>query len=127
MSSTPATHFNRGEATVTADKTLAAADSGLVQNVTADGKVITLPAAGATTVGLTFTVRNGGAYDGAVGISVSPNASDQIIGNGFTAADNKDAINTKTTARPGDELTLVSDGSAGWFVHNVVGTWAREA
>lgn len=111
-------------ANVATNKTVAEADCGVIQNVTVDGVVITLPA---TTVGMTFIVRNGSSSSGTVGVSISPNALDKIMGNGFTSADNKDAINTKATAKPGDQMVLVADGVNGWFVQSVVGTWAREA
>lgn len=111
-------------ATVSTNKTVAAIDSGVTQIVDTDAVVVTLPA---TAVGLTVKVRNGSSAEGAVGINISPNSADQILGNGFTAADNKDAINTKATAKPGDEMTLVADGSLGWYVQSVIGTWAREA
>lgn len=118
-----ADHLKREAEAVAANKTLDAGDSGVVQNVTASSTV-TLPS---TAVGLHYTIRNGGSgsTDGAVTINVSPAALDQIIGNGFTAADNKDAINT--LGRAGDEITLVGDGASGWHVANVVGTWTREA
>lgn len=108
---------------VTGAKTLDGGDNGVVQNVTSSATV-TLPA---TSAGTTYTIRNGGSgsTDGAVTVTVSPNAVDQIIGNGFTAADNKDAINTLGNA--GDEITLVGNGTTGWIVSNVVGTWTREA
>lgn len=116
---------------VTGAKTLDEGDSGVVQNVTATATV-TLPA---TVVGTTYTIRNGGdnpagtpsgaGADGSVTVTISPNASDKIMGNGFTSADNKDMINT--LGNVGDEVTLVADGSAGWLVANVVGTWTREA
>jgi hypothetical protein len=115
-------------------KTLADTDCGLVQNVIADSIVITLPA---TVVGYHFTVRNGGvkstsgpkgtASDGTVLVAISPNASDKIAGNAFTAADNKDALNTKATSHLGDEMQLVGDGVNGYMVTRVIGTWAREA
>lgn len=106
-----------------ANDTMAAADSGIVHVVDTDAVVITLPA---TAVGLVITVMNGAA-DGAALVSVSPAAADQIIGNGFTAADNKDAQNTKATAKKGDFITLVADGASGWYVTAVRGIWAREA
>lgn len=119
---------------VTSNKTLTAADQGIVQNVTVDGVVVTLPATG---VGLTFTVRNGGdnpsgtpagaVADGSAGVSISPAAADQLIGNGFTAADNKDAVNTKETSKVGDEMTVVGEGTNGYNIVSVKGTWAREA
>lgn len=117
----------RGEksVTVSANKSLVAADAGIVQEVDTDAVVITLPA---TAIGLVFTIRNAGA-DGAVEVKVSPAAADLIQGNGFTAADNKDAINTKATAKKGDEITIIGDGlvAAGWTLHQVAGIWAREA
>ncbi len=114
----------RQSADVAADKTLAEADSGVVQNVTADGKVLTLPS---TVVGMKFVIRNGGSSNGVVGVTVSPAAADKIMGNGYTSADNKDAVNTKATALVGDELTLIGDGANGWFIEKVVGIWAKEA
>lgn len=116
-----ATQGMKTEKHATSD-TLAAADCGIVHEVTDDAAVITLPA---TAAGLTFTIMNGG-EDGEVVATVSPNASDKIMGNGFTAADNKDAINTKATAKKGDFITLVGEGVDGWYVTAVKGTWARE-
>lgn len=119
---------------VTTNKTLAAADAGIVQNVTVDGVVITLPS---TADGLSFTIRNGGdnptgtpagaVADGSAGVSVSPAALDQIIGNGFTPADDKDAINTKATSVVGDEITLIGGDANGWVLTQVKGIWARQA
>lgn len=128
--------LDRQSVDVSADKTLAATDCGIVQNVIADGKVITLPS---TAAGLSFTIRNGGApaggsagsgSDGSVLVAISPAAADGITGNGFTAANNKDALNTKLTSRVGDEITLTGTGNAGtaaWIISRVSGTWVREA
>lgn len=111
-------------------KTLAIGDSGIVQNVKAS-VTITLPA---TVVGYCFIIRNAGALaggtvgsgsNGSVTINVSPNASDKIAGIGFTATDDKDAINT--LGNVGDEIVLVGDGANGWFVLSSKGTWTREA
>ncbi len=125
---------NRTWVNVTEAKTLALADCGIVQNVIADNVTVTLPA---TTAGAQFIVRNGGVAPsgGAAGavsdasalITVAPNASDQIAGNAFTAADNKAALNTKATARVGDEIKLTGDGTNGWCVSEVKGVWARAA
>lgn len=121
---------------VTENKTLAITDQGIVQVVKTDAITVTLPA---TVVGYNFTVRNGGekvSEDGPVGavhnnsvaVKVSPNASDLIAGGEIaTAADDKDYINTKTTAIVGDEVTLVGNGTTGWNVLNQIGVWAREA
>lgn len=119
---------------VTTDKTLAATDCGVIQNITADALTVTLPA---TSVGLSFIIRNGGdnasgtpsgaVADGSCAVTISPNASDKIMGNGFTAADNKDIVNTKATSFVGDFVRLVADGVDGWYIAEISGTWARQS
>jgi hypothetical protein len=116
-------HTAQKSQTKSADTTLTAGDSGIVTYVDTDGKVITLPA---TAAGITYTIVNAGA-DGAVAVAISPASSDKIQGAGLTAADNKDLINTKATAKKGDSVTLVGDGADGWFIQSMHGTWAREA
>lgn len=120
-----------------ASKVLTAADEGLVQNVTVDGITITLPA---TAAGASYTIRNGGAApsggpagatsDQSVAVTVAPNSADGFTGNGFTAATNKAAINTKATAQVGDEIRVLGSGTTGvtgWNFSEVKGTWARQA
>ncbi len=109
--------YNQAVAVAT-NKTLAATDCGTVQDVTATC-TITLPA---TAVGDFFIVRVG---KPGITVTVSPNASDNIRGNGFTAADDKDAIATNQPA--GSFLKLVADGAAGQTVVGVRGTWTRQA
>jgi len=99
-------------------KTVDDTDCGLVQNITATC-TITLPA---TVVGYAYTFRVGAA---GITVNISPNASDKIAGNGFTATDNKDAI--ATTQPVGSILSLVGDGVNGYMVSEVRGTWTREA
>ena len=98
-------------------------DSGKVIVITGDDQTVTLPA---TQEGLIYTIVVGGTST-STGLSISPNANDQIIGLGITAADNKDLINTQATQRVGDSVTLVGNGSTGWLAINASGTWAREA
>ena len=105
-------------ATVTGAKALAIADQGVVQDVTATA-AITLPA---TVVGYSFTVRVGAPGKT---VSVAPNASDLIAGNGFTAADNKSLIFTNQPA--GSFVTLIGNGTTGWNVVGISGTATREA
>ena len=115
-------------------KTLAEADNGVIQNVIADAITITLPA---TVVGTTYIIRNGGVPktsgpagtgdNGSVLVTIAPNASDKIMGAGFTSADNKAALNTKATAQVGDYMVLVGDGVNGWMVQSYKGVWARQA
>jgi len=119
---------------VVANKTLALADCGIVQVVKLDAITITLPA---TVAGAYFRIVNGGVpvssgptgtgSNGQVLVTVAPNASDQIAGLGFTAADNKAALNTKATANVGDFIELVADATNGWVVTRAKGVWARAA
>ncbi len=120
---------------VTEAKTLAITDQGIVQVVKYDNAVITLPS---TVVGYSFTIANGGVPktsgptgtgdNGSAKVSVSPAALDLIAGGEIaTAADDKDYINTKATARVGDEVRIVGNGTTGWNVVGQKGIWAREA
>ena len=122
---------------VTENKTLAAEDSGLVQNVTASGVTIALPAV--ATQG-TFTIRDGGvkatgAATGAVASAarpiVDPNASDTIAGLNVegTEADGKYLRSASATASEGDEITIANTGATngGIIIGAVRGDWEREA
>jgi len=115
---------NRNAVVVTENKTLAAADCGIAQAVQTDAITITLPS---TAAGLSYRIENHGTANGACAVNVSPAAADKIMGAGFTAADNKDAINTKATAKADiDYIELVGDGVDGWYVKSYAGTWVRE-
>lgn len=122
------TRRTRKVAIVTADKTLTAADSGILQRVTVDGVVLTIPS---TALGLHFAFQNGGKNDGEVGFSINPQTADGVTGNGLTAAANKDVINTKATARVDDEIHLFGTGAAGVTAYvvaqPVVGVFERQA
>lgn len=126
------TYLARNVATVTGNKTLAAADAGTVQNVvptTAGTSVtITLPAVAAGNVGMSFTVRAGGPNNGDSPVTVTPNAADGVNGLGFTSATGKGPQVLAAVVRAGDEVTLQSSGVTGvnaWYVTNAVGTWTR--
>ena len=108
--------------TKSANYTMTEGDVGKVTYVDTDAKTITLPA---TVVGYVYTIVNAG-EDGTVGVTVSPNANDKIMGVGLTAADDKDLVNTKATAKKGDYIKLLGDGALGWYVIEIEGTWARE-
>lgn len=119
---------------VSENKTLAIEHQGVVQNVIADGINITLPA---TVVGYNYTIRNGGVpvtsgpagtgSDGSAIVKITPNSSDLIAGLELTASDADSINNTKATARVGDEITLVANGTTGWNVMGVKGIWAQIA
>ena len=115
-------HLHTSQVTeyVSATKTLDSEDSGKILLIDTDAFTITLPS---TAVGLTYTFVNVGA-DAAVLITISPASDDQIIGVDITAADDTDLTNTKTTAKYGDYVRIFGDGSAGWYVQDMRGTWA---
>lgn len=99
-------------------------DSGVVFEAGAADLVFTLPA---TAAGLHYTfVLAAAGLSAGTGLSISPNAADQIIGNGFTPADDKDAICAGSGDRAGDMIELVGDGNLGWYITGVIGTWTRE-
>ena len=113
-------------------------DCGAVITTATDNAVITLPDAAAGNKGCQITLFNTGA-DTAALISLSPHSSDGIDGNciGTTGAGaatlvnlsgtvDKDAQNTKATSNKGDSITVVSDGTAGWYVVNCMGIWASQ-
>lgn len=118
---------------VSANNTVAAADSGVVLNIVEDAIVTTLPS---TAAGLTVIVRIGGkpaggsvgsGDDASVGHAISPAAADKIIGLGAAGADNKDLLMVKASSKVGDYVKLVGDGAEGWYVQEAVGEWTREA
>lgn len=108
---------------ITATKTLSYGDSGKVFLVGTDALVITLPA---TKAGVRYTFINSGA-DGNNVITVSPNEVDAVIGTIAaviaTGSDDGDLANTKGTANKGDWVTIVGDGSAGWYITGGDGIW----
>lgn len=105
------------------NKTLDPEDVGKVLYVTVDAKTITLPA---TVIGYgPIVIMNGGA-NGAVLVTVSPNANDKIMGANLAGVDDKDRLNTKVTAFTGDYITIRADGVAGWYVEAERGIWAAE-
>jgi hypothetical protein len=106
--------------------TVTAADSGTIFIAGAADIVFTLPA---TIAGLRygFVIATAGLSAG-TGLSVSPAAADKIMGNGFTSADNKDAICAGSGDREGDQIRIFADGVDGWYFDGpALGTWTREA
>lgn len=99
-------------------------DSGAVYEVTTDTKVVTLPA---TAVGLEFTIMNMAA-DGAALVEVNFQSGDKNLGGCGVAAgaDGKKLSNTKATAKKGDFITFVADGTDGYRIKAIRGTWAQE-
>jgi hypothetical protein len=115
------------------DTILTAADHNKVFAIATDAKTFTLPA---TIAGFECEFINLGAA-GDVGFSVSPAAADGIVGTFTLAASvvsvdgtvNKDIINTKATALPGNRVRLFGTGVTGtsaWVVKTATGIFAQE-
>lgn len=98
--------------------TLTEADSGKVFVSDTAEAVYTLPA---TAAGLTFTFVVG-VVSVTTGLSVSPQAADKIVIG--AKADDADLVNTQATEVVGDTVTLVGNGTTGWVVTSMRGTWA---
>jgi hypothetical protein len=81
---------------------------------------VTLPP---TQAGLKYTLVVG-TVTSSTGHSFHPDAADKIMGNGLSLADHANIYCTPATDRVGDSITLVGDGSDGWYITAVVGTWA---
>ncbi|OHB50505.1 MAG: hypothetical protein A2Y10_18070 [Planctomycetes bacterium GWF2_41_51] len=111
--------------TKAANANAAVTESGVCYDCTVDTVVITLPA---TAVGLEFTVMNTAA-DGAALVEVDFQAVDKNLGGLGIAAggDGKKLSNTKLTAKKGDFITFAADGTDGYRIKAIRGTWAQEA
>jgi hypothetical protein len=111
--------------TLSGTKTFDAEDSGKLfcVDADADADALTLPAVAA---GLNLTILAVGAF-GTTAVTISPNASDMILGPDITGADDKDLILTKATQRRGDFVSLISADADGYIVTAMRGTWARQA
>ena len=84
--------------------------------------VFTLPA---IAVGNVYTFVNT-AEDGVNNLTISPNSSDGILYLGGLT-DDKDLINTQSTSKVGDYVTIASlNSTAFWTVVDVQGVWAKE-
>lgn len=99
--------------------TVLVGETGTVFLATAADVVFTLPP---TQKGLTYTFINA-ALSAGTGLSISPNSSDNIN----EATDDKDLINEGATDVLGDSVTVVADGTLGWYTTSKIGTWAAEA
>ena len=111
-------------ATISANTTLDATHTGKLLWVDTDAVTITLPAIATGLDGV--MVVNGGSF-GTIAVTLSPNASDMILGPDITGADDKDLINTKATAKRGDFVVLGGNDADGYAVQAMSGTWARQA
>lgn len=101
--------------------TISAAVSGSTIVVTAEDITLTLPTAAA---GLNYRFI-ATSTAGAQGLAIDIPSGPKMYGNGFTAASGKGAWLTHATARAGDVIEVICDGTD-WYVTNVTGTWDRE-
>lgn len=118
---------------VTENKTLAAKDSGIVQNVIVEDVTVTIPATATEGV---WTVRDGGikSPDGAPGAivkpaapKVAPSADDTIAGFNVGGSDADGKYLTNAGGREGDEITVINTGATdGGLVVAAKGDWQRE-
>ena len=85
--------------------------------------VFTLPA---IAIGNVVTFVNTAA-DGGNNLTVSPNGSDGILYLGGLV-DDKDVVNTASTSKVGDYVTIASlNSTVFWTVVDVQGVWAKES
>jgi hypothetical protein len=125
---------NANQLLVTDNTTLTEDDSGKTINIATDAKVITLPLITADNLGMKFRFRNTGA-DGAVALTLSPDALDGINGTVANAAADsvasgvvsKDLVNTKATANNMDWIEIEAVALTKWAITGGVGIWASEA
>jgi len=85
--------------------------------------VFTLPA---IAIGNVFTFVNTAA-DGGNNLTIDPDTNDGILYLG-SLTDNKDLINTASTSKVGDYVTIASlNSTAHWTVVDAQGLWAKES
>ena len=122
---------------VSANNTVAAADSGVVLNIIADALVTTLPNITTARAGTRVIVKLGGVPAGgpvgsgankSVGHAISPHSSDKIVGLGAAGVADKDLLMVKASMQVGDYVILqAGDATEGnWNVVEAVGAWTRE-
>jgi hypothetical protein len=112
----------------TANFTITNSDGGKLFAINATASVVaTLPKAAAANKGMKVAITLVALPTSGAGASFSPQAADKIVGNGFTAAVDKDAIISAASDRIGDYLEVTSNGVDAWYITGVIGTVAREA
>ena len=98
-------------------------DSGKTLLSNTKDVVFTLPS---IAIGNVYTFVNTGA-DGQNNLTISPVSIDGILYAG-SLTDNKDLINTASTSKVGDYVTIASlNSTAHWTVVDVQGVWAKES
>jgi hypothetical protein len=125
---------------LTGDDTMAVSDCGKTVTTNDSGRVITLPDAAAGNIGCRITFIVTAADDNGI-VSISPHTSDGIYGQccgvndaattacvALSGAANKDLEDAAAEQNKGDSVTLVSDGSTGWYTVGCIGSgWGSES
>ena len=114
-------HANAITEVMTGDKTLDAQDVGKIMTSAVDSATVTLPA---TAAGLNYTIVE--LTDG-YKLTVQPHTNDQIYMPDILTDSDNGIVLTATTAKDGDLIKLMGDGSAGWYVTQLHGTWAAQS
>lgn len=117
--------FTTGVVTATASFTVGAEDSGVTYLIAKTSIIATLPA---TAAGLQyrFVLTSAGLASATqAGFKVKPVTADAINGNGLTSVD-ADRLRCAATAdREGDFVSIIGDGSNGWYITSISGTWNK--
>ena len=112
-------HKDRVTLAKTGNYTIDANDSGYLITMEASAtKTLTLPA---SAKGHSVTILNLGTEGAA--LRVDPNGTEKIRGNGAAGAAGKYIQTTEY----GASVQLIADGSVGYIMRNVEGTWTRES
>lgn len=115
--------------TLTANATLSALDSGATFLIGAADLTLTLPSSPSVGPGVRFTfiMTSAGLSTGS-GLAISPQSADYIAMSRVSAGvDNKDLQLSGANDAAGDCVTIVSDGSNGWYAVGPIGKWAIES
>mgnify|MGYP003633294813 FL=1 len=120
--------------TITVSGSVYSNGAGEEYNVATDALVVTLPKIEAQNIGAEYTFRNTGADANNI-ITLAPNAADGFNGTiavssaTFTASGtvDKDLINTKSTAKTGDFVTVKAVALTKWFITGGSGIWASQS
>ncbi len=116
--------------TATQSLTMTAAESGATVINTTLGNIMTLPAVGTVGAGIFYKFVIGTAAlatGGVAAIKIRPNAVDTIVGGVAAATDSENLVLDGAADVEGDFVEMISDGSIGWYVTKIQGTWSRAA
>lgn len=107
----------------TASWTVTSADNGRLFLIGAADLVATLPSVfGNRGMRLGFIVKT---LSASTGFTITPAAADYIGGGGVGVTDAQSLRNTAATDTVGDAVWLYCDGTDGWIIESLRGTWAK--